>query len=396
MKNRSASELSQVSPSRLVVRSANWLGDAIMTIPALVRLREAFPQTTVALFTPDKLQELWMRHPAIDEVIAFSPDQGTFARAALLRNKQFQCALLFPNSIRSALELLLARVPKRIGYAGQWRSPLLTHPIAVPVDHIPMRRRSRRQIVRLISAGAGRESFPPSAHQLLQYLRLAEVLGAKPEPLAPFIEISAEECSQFACLHSLPVDRPMLGLNPGAEYGPAKRWPLERFVSAAAHLHSSTSAACVIFGGNNDLELSGALASKIKSTLGSPPARTALPIFNLAGSTGLRELAAGLKLMDLLLTNDTGPMHLAAAVGTPVLVPFGSTSPELTGPTLPTLSSPHAILKGTAPCAPCFRRTCPIDFRCMTSIKVEEVIAAALPFLARNNSGRGGEVVHSR
>jgi heptosyltransferase-2 len=164
------------------------------------------------------------------------------------------------------------------------------------------------------------------------------------------------------------ANRPIFALNPGAEYGPAKRWPLDRFAAAAREIQELTNCVWLILGGKSDQ----ASAAEIHSAL-----RTPHSALNLAGQTTLRELMALLKLSRLLLTNDTGPMHVAAALGTPVVVPFGSTSPELTGPGLPG-DARHRLLKSDAPCSPCFRRTCPIDFRCMTGISVERVVESVL------------------
>ena len=163
----------------------------------------------------------------------------------------------------------------------------------------------------------------------------------------------------------------MIGLNPGAEYGPAKRWPVERFAEAANKLYRKISCEFLIFGGSGDVPL----ADQLLALLPTPGSKG--HVVSLAGKTNLRDLMAGLKLCDVLLTNDTGPMHLAAALGTPVVVPFGSTSPELTGPGLPGVPY-HQLLKSDVPCSPCFLRECPIDFRCMKGITVERVTAAVL------------------
>jgi heptosyltransferase-2 len=167
---------------------------------------------------------------------------------------------------------------------------------------------------------------------------------------------------------------PLFGLNPGAEYGPAKRWPAEKFIAAAREIQQRTNCTWLIFGGKGDVELAGRIAAEIH-----PPSSILHPQ-NLAGKTSLRELMALLKLCRVLLTNDTGPMHVAAALGTPVVVPFGSTSPELTGPGLPG-DSRHRLLKSEAPCSPCFLRECPIDFRCMNGISERLVIEAVLEIL---------------
>ena len=163
---------------------------------------------------------------------------------------------------------------------------------------------------------------------------------------------------------------PLFALNAGAEYGAAKRWPAERFVEAAAALHARTACRWVLLGGRADVPLAQDIATQLA-------ARTsAATVTSVAGQTSLRELCAVLKACALVITNDTGPMHVAAALGTPVVVPFGSTSPELTGP-LSAPNLPHALVRGEAPCAPCFLRECPVDFRCMKSISAQQIVEAA-------------------
>ena len=165
------------------------------------------------------------------------------------------------------------------------------------------------------------------------------------------------------------ITQPVFGLNPGAEYGPAKRWPIERFIAAAKEIQQRTNCVWLIFGGKNDVAIANQIESETQNSK--------FKIQNLAGKTTLRELMSLLKLCRVLLTNDSGPMHVAAALGTPVVVPFGSTSPELTGPGLPG-DARHRLLKSDAPCSPCFLRECPIDFRCMNGITVERVVEAVL------------------
>ena len=165
------------------------------------------------------------------------------------------------------------------------------------------------------------------------------------------------------------IAEPIFGLNPGAEYGPAKRWPVENFIAAAQEIQRRTNCVWILFGGRADAVITGQIESAIRNPQSA--------IFNLAGKTSLRELMALLELCRVLLTNDSGPMHVAAALGTPVIVPFGSTSPELTGPGLPG-DARHRLLKSDAPCSPCFLRECPIDFRCMNGIGVGRVVEAVL------------------
>jgi heptosyltransferase-2 len=177
---------------------------------------------------------------------------------------------------------------------------------------------------------------------------------------------------------SIASGKPLVGLNAGAEYGPAKRWPLDRFAEAARSLADRTGSHFVLFGGKADIPLAEDLTRRLQG----------LTVTSLAGQTTLAELMAALALCRVVITNDTGPMHLAAALGVPVVVPFGSTSPELTGPGLPGDPSHHLLL-GSAPCAPCFLRQCPVDFRCMDSIPANRVVAAALTALSQPSGTTG-------
>jgi heptosyltransferase II len=354
----------------ILVRGVNWLGDAVMSTPALLRLRQARPGARLTLLSPLKLAGLWERQPFVDEVLTFSDSENVWQVARRLRGKKFTIALAFPNSIRAALELWLAGIPHRIGLARPGRSFLLTKAIPPRPAAMEMRQRSVGEIRRRIASGAGTILYPPTAHHVHHYLHLAAALGASPEPMPPRIEVSDGEMEKtrgkFGLIRA--EGRPWFGLNPGAEYGPAKRWPAERFVAAAQSLREKTRCRWVVFGGAGDGALAATISSDIARATGEPP-------LNLAGKTSLRELAAALKLCALVLTNDSGPMHLAAAVGAPVAAIFGSTSPELTGPLF---SARAQVARCHAPCSPCFRRECPIDLRCLRGIETEQVVAAAL------------------
>ena len=371
---------------KILVRGVNWLGDAVMTTPALRRLREAQPQAHITLLTPAKLAGLWQHHPGVDSVLTLAEDESVFQLSRRLRAEQFQAAVLFPNSPRAALESWLARIPERIGLAQPWRDFFLTRVIERPPDQVRMRKRPIAEIKRLIAAPtAPAAGIPASAHHLHRYLRVVAALGATTQPVPPFLAVTEEEVAaiqqRFAGPASGGVGTPLFGLNAGAEYGPAKRWPRERFVEAAIVLHRRTGCRWWVLGGKADQELASAITTGIQNAAGVGPGAAR----NLAGATSLRELCAALKACDLLLTNDSGPMHVAAAVGTPVVAPFGSTSPELTGPGLPG-EGRHRVLRSQAPCAPCFRRKCPIDLRCLTGIDVEMVVNAALEAAG----GKGG------
>jgi heptosyltransferase-2 len=353
-----------------------------MTTPALQRLREALPQAHFTLLTHEKLADLWQRHPSVDTVITFSPHEGPGSVARRLRAGSFQTALVLPNSPRSALEVWLARIPQRIGYARPCWSWLLTQAFAPRPGKSRMSKRSVSEVRRLVSFPAA--APPPTTprpqdrtiHQIHDYLHLASALDANPEPLPPKLEITAAEIQQteHALLAGLRMKTAaaapgqhsiLLGLNPGAEYGPAKRWPAANFAAVVREISRKFgNCAWLAFGGSRDRLVCSEIARLADCD-----------VLNLAGQTSLRQLMALLRLCRVLLTNDSGPMHVAAALGTPVVVPFGSTSPELTGPGLP--GDPrHQLLQSAAPCAPCFRRVCPIDFRCMAGIGPERVIAA--------------------
>ena len=200
-------------------------------------------------------------------------------------------------------------------------------------------------------------------------MNLVAALGANSQPLPTHLAVTAGEiktaAQKFNLTSQFTNGRPIFGLNPGAEYGPAKRWPAQRFIDAAKEIHKRTKCHWVVLGGKGDI----LLANEIQSAIGVQSAVT------LAGQTSLRELFAVIKQCRVLLTNDTGPMHIATALGTPVVVPFGSTSPELTGPIV-SAGSKDQLIKSDALCSPCFLRECPIDFRCMNGITVERVVEA--------------------
>jgi heptosyltransferase-2 len=359
--------LTMTAPSEnIVVRSVNWLGDAVMSVPALTRLREAKPNARITLLTPLKLAELWERQPFADEVLAFPPEASFWQVARLLREKRFDTGIAFPNSARSRLELWLGGVPIRVGMGN---GLLLTTWAARRDGAVAMRKRSAGEVRRRLREGAQTESIPAAAHHSRHYLHLVGMLGASTEPMAPHVELSEEATERVRTRFGLTRSpgQPWFGLCPGAEYGPAKRWPAERFAEAAKALAEKTGCRWVLFGGTGDAAAADAITRQ-----------TGEPMLNLTGKTSLLELAAGLKICEIVLTNDSGPMHLAAAVGARVVAIFGSTSPELTGP----IYSPGArILRQPVACAPCLRRACPVDLRCLRGIEPEMAVRAAMDCL---------------
>ncbi len=365
-------------PQRLLVRGVNWLGDAVMTTPALLRLRDAWPGTRIHLLTPAKLAELWRAHPAVDEVLTFGPGEGAWTVGGRLRAVGFDAALVLPNSPRSALECFLGRVPVRVGFARRWRNAFLTHRVVVRGESVAMVKPSVADVRARLEGRLAPVVRPPlAAHHSLQYLAMVAACGASSEPLAPRLAVSAAEVVAARAKFGLAEDTCWLGLNPGAEYGPAKRWPAGRFAAVAQAVTGARDGdrghkVCwIMFGGRND----HVIAAEIRA--GVPG------ILDLAGRTTLREFMAVLRVCRVLLTNDTGPMHVAAALGVPVVVPFGSTSPELTGPGLPG-DARHRWVRvpsAEAPCAPCFLRECPVDFRCLLGVGVERVTAEVLAWV---------------
>ncbi len=347
-----------------------------MALPAVRRLREAHPEARITLVTPRKLDELWAGSPFINDTLAFSPGESVWSVSRRVRQGGYDLGLILPNSPRSALELWLGGVPRRVGGGGSWRRLLLTEVVPPPPGFTAMRKRDPAEIRGLIEAGSPPEAAPPAgAHQIYHYLHLAASVGASPAPAAPAIPITPEEAGRVRELFGIPGDSsaaPVLGLNAGAEYGPAKRWPAAGFIEAARELRRQTGCVWVLFGGEGDRAVAGEIEKALRQDPGAAPSSA---VVNLAGRTTLRQVCAALRACRVVLTNDTGPMHLAAAAGARVVALFGSTSPGLTGPGLP--GDPrHKLLQAPVPCQPCFLRECPVDLRCLQNISPAAVVEA--------------------
>jgi heptosyltransferase II len=367
-------------PSRIVVRSVNWLGDAILSTPALQRLREAYPGAEITLLVAEKLASLFQSHPAVDRLLTFDAGESVWQVGRRVRSGRFDLGIVLPNSPRSAMELWLGRVPRRVGIHRRFRSWLLTQAVDPAPGETRMRKLSAATIRQLLRQPTAARHFQPApgAHQMYHYLHLMAALGADPTPMKPMVEVTPEEMNAVRAKFGLEPDHgPWLALNAGAAYGSAKRWPPERFVEAAIELQRHGHGRWLVVGGAGDAGLATRIVEGIRRGLPpkGPDGRALEGPLCLAGQTSLRELAAVLALAKAMLTNDTGPMHLGAAVGTSVVVPFGSTSPDLTGPGLPG-DDQHRVLRSTVPCSPCFRRDCPIDLRCMRTIPVAAVVRA--------------------
>ena len=354
---------------RILIRATNWIGDSVMTMPAVQRLRELAPDAHIAILCPGKLTDLWRHNPYIHDIIPF----GRKVDIEELRKREFDLAVIFPNSFRSAWECKRAGIPRRVGFAGHWRRFLLTD----VVRQAP----SERASYKTLTVGGKKfqvKVFRSVRHQSGHYLDIIAHLGGNRDPVPPRIRLAIEE---MPALNKFLRDdgRPVVAINPGAEYGPAKRWPADRFAETAIKVSAFADARWLIVGGRGDTEIAGKIEARLREA-----GMDADSVVNVAGKTTLLDLCALLRFCKVLLTNDTGPMHIAAAFGTPTISIWGSTSPELTGP----LSPRSVIIRQPVECSPCFLRTCPIDFRCMNGIPVDEVANAVLKQLGVEDKAR--------
>ncbi len=328
-----------LQPFCILIRGSNWLGDAIMSVPAVRAIKRGRIDAHVTILTPVKLADVWKSVAEVDEVISIGPDESVFAVAQKIR-QNFDVAILLPNSLRVALEAWLAGIPRRVGYPGHHRRALLNSVLA------PKKNKKK-------------EAQPPR-HQVHHYLALAEFVGADISDTA--IATAAANAKPAA----LTRRKPVVGLCPGAEYGPAKRWLPERFAEVVRQVHEAAACEWKIVGVEKDRPIADAIV-----------AAAAVPCTDLVGKTTLAQLMDELRTCDLLLTNDTGTMHLAAFLGVPTVSIFGSTEHRLTGP----LGPHHRVVRHHVDCSPCFLRECPLDFRCMKAVEAPEVVAAVLAAL---------------
>jgi lipopolysaccharide heptosyltransferase II len=296
---------------------------------------------------------MWKLVSEVDTIISL-PNSSLLAVVSLLKRRpDFDVAILFPNSLRVALESWLSGIPRRVGCHGHWRRWLLNQTVPEP-------RKPR-----------------PLEHHSLRFLRIARGCGAETSNSERFREQAIQQPTptnreQAFNIQNAGPHKPMkIGLCAGAEYGPAKRWFPERFAEVAAKIRAQSSAQWILFGTKND----AAIGDQIAAAIGDH-------CVNRIGRTTLDQLIDELRDCRLVLTNDTGTMHLAALLGVPVVAIFGSTEPRLTGP----LGNRHIILRHHVECSPCFLRECPIDFRCMKAVTVQEVTQAVLSILREDDA----------
>lgn len=329
---------------RLIIRSTNWIGDAIMTTPAMGALRRALPQTEITILSKPWAAAVFENSPHADRIFIYQSDgrhKGLLGKMRLakdLRGLAFDAAVLFPNSFEAALLTFWAGIPTRIGYGTDGRTLLLTHPIAC-----------RPQIKKI--------------HQTRYYLNLLQQVGVQAENGALEIYLSDSERRQAADRlkgYGKGAGEIMVGINPSATFGPAKQWFADRYARLADRVAALTAGRVLIFGGPADAQLGLRIAKMMQH-----------PVINLAGKTKLREAMALINHCRLFISNDSGLMHVAAALGVPVLAIFGSTDPVATGP----WSTAARVVRVSLPCSPCKKPQCPEGhLQCMDQIEVGMVL----------------------
>jgi heptosyltransferase-2 len=339
---------------RIVVRGTNWVGDAVMTIPALRQLRRLFPDAHITLATRAWAEELFADSDFLDEL---QVHEGSGLRSVVQqvrqwRKRNFDLAVLLPNSLETALVASLARVPLRLGYATDGRQALLTHPLALP-------------------------EWRDSKHEVFYYLKIiAELewllkheqsfLDTQPDGSLEVSDARKSHARDFLRERGVGEGNLLVALCPGSINSRAKRWPAERYAALADRLIEELGAQVMLVGSNAEAGVSLEVSRQMRNR----------PL-TLTGQTDLAELVATLSLVDLLVTNDTGPAHIASALGRPTLVIFGPTNPLTTRPFSPF----GEIVRQPPDCAPCMLRDCPIDHRCMTAITPANVFERARTLL---------------
>lgn len=332
---------------RILIRSVNWIGDAVMTLPAIGTIREYFPGAEISILANPLVSPVFSSHPWIDRVITFDEHGahkgivGRFRLAGELRTHSFDLAVILPNSLNAAMVPWLAGIPLRIGKTGDGRSLLLTHRFPRALQPVGVHQ----------------------SHNYLAILKFFGITGGSKSQL--LVTTDVEDAAIAARLGENGINEGdfVLGINPGATYGAAKRWYPDRFVTVARALAAEWNAKIVITGGPGEANIAADIERELAGNC-----------LNLAGKTSVRELMAMVKRCNFLITNDSGPMHLAAAFAVPLVAIFGSTDHSTTYP----LSDTALVVRESVDCAPCMKRECPTDHICMKSVMPEMVIKKAL------------------
>jgi heptosyltransferase-2 len=346
------SQRAQKEIRRVVVRGTNWVGDSMMTVPALRELRRVLPEAHITLATRAWAKDLFADLNLVDEFMTYEAGGvlGTFSEARRWADRRFDLAVIFPNSFGSALVPALARIPRRIGYATDRRGFLLNPALPVP-------------------------SWRESRHEAFYYLNviseLEKYLTGRATTPAPNSSIVASaqtrtRAAERLAAYGIEESDTLIALCPGSINSRAKRWPTESFAKLGDLLAHKLGAKVLLIGSNAEADVTLEVETRMKHR----------PV-SLTGKTDLNELVGILNQVELLITNDTGPAHIAAALGRPTIVIFGPTNPLTTRP----LSETADIIRKPPECAPCMLRDCPIDHRCMTAISPEEVFGRAVDML---------------
>lgn len=320
--------------SNILVRATNWVGDAVMSLPALRAIRERFSTARISVLAKPWVADLYGRESFIDEIILYS-GQSPWRTGHELRARRFDCAILLQNAFEAAWIAWLAKIPNRIGYKRDGRQLLLTHALDVP---------KRGEIPR-------HERF-----YYLELLRRAGLIDALPACEAIRLQRDGNANG-----------RRIIGISPGAAYGTAKRWLPERFAEAAGALAKSRGASIALFGSKTERDLCAEVARLLDGH----------QVINYAGQTTLAQFIDLASACELFLTNDSGSMHIASALGVPTVAIFGATDDTTTGPT----GRNARVVRQPVDCSPCLLRECPIDHRCMTGVSAERVVQEALQLL---------------
>jgi heptosyltransferase-2 len=332
---------------KIVIRAPNWIGDSVLAFSAIESLRQNLPEAQIWIATNEWVKDLFMSYDLIKGIIPLpgvNKIKNLKDSANKIKEFHFDAGILFTNSFISALLFYLAKIPQRWGYSRDGRGLLLTKRVSP-------------------------RNLENSTHQVDYYMGLISGLGYKalpPQLSFPLTQEEQKEAREKLISCDVDFQRPIIMLNPGASYGPAKRWPAERFAELGSLLQERNKATVLITGAGNER----GLAESISSLMAKKP-------INLSGQTSLRMLAGLISQSNLFVTNDSGPMHMANALKIPVTVVFGPTDPRVTGP----YQEPSAVIKKDVPCWPCAYRECPFDHRCMASISPEEVYKACQRFL---------------
>ena len=328
---------------RILVRATNWVGDMVISLPALEAVREIFPESTITVLARPWVIPLLENHRAVDRIMPLEKGRGCLADlgeiiavSRKIRSMGFDLAILFQNAFEAALLAYMGGVRFRIGYNTDWRGPLLTHSV-------------------VMDEGISR------LHQVEYYLSILRAMGWEAKTRDPALSVGESDMDSIHAellAEGIGRDDLVIGLSPGAIFGSAKRWPPERFAVVGDWAAERWGCKVAVMGSRGEQEICAAVACSMKNR----------PV-NMCGKTNLRSAVALIKRCRYFVTNDSGLMHVGAALGVPMVAVFGSTDHLATGPR----SSKARVVRHEVECAPCLRPVCPTDHRCMKGIEPERV-----------------------